>query len=398
MDPRTYPCYAIPKYMPRAKGWHLAVQILLPTELSDLVAKVEAGKRLSREDGIRLTQSNDILTLGYMADVVRRRKNGNFAYFINNYHINHTNVCYAACTFCAFAKYKHEPEAYTMEMDEVEAEARKAQAAGASEIHVIGGLNPYLPYEYYLDVVRTIRRTCPGAHIQAYDAVEIEYIARHAAKKSVEETMADLMEAGMTALPGGGGEVFSPRVKKQLYPNKIGEKEYLEVHRIAHKLGMKSNASILYGHIETWEERIDHLLSLRNQQDETGGFLAFISFPFHPANTPLAAKMEKAGTPLKRATTGMDDIKHHAISRLMLDNFPHIRIFWMSVGMKLAQTALAFGCDDMDGTVKVERIVHDAGATTPQEAGMQEMAYLIKQAGFTPVERDTVYNHVRVWE
>lgn len=374
------------------------MQILLPTQLGDIVAKVEAGQRLSREDGIHLSQSNDIVTIGYMADLVRRRKNGDLAYFINNYHINHTNVCYAACTFCAFAKYKHEPDAYTMDMAQIEAEATKARNAGATEIHVIGGLNPFLPYEYYLDVVRTIKRVCPGAHIQAYDAVEIEYIARHAAKKSIEATLVDLMEAGMTALPGGGGEVFSPRVKKELYPNKIGEPEYLEVHRIAHRLGMSSNASILYGHIETWEERIDHLLSLRKLQDETGGFLCFISFPFHPAHTPMAEKAAKAGQPMKRATTGVDDIKHHAIARLMLDNFPHIRVFWMSVGMKMAQSALAFGVDDLDGTVKVERIVHDAGATTPQEAGMQEMAYLIKQAGRIPVERDTIYNHLKVWD
>jgi aminodeoxyfutalosine synthase len=374
------------------------VQILLPSELSDLVVKVEKGERLSRADGIRLAYSHDILSLGYMADIARRRWNGDLAYFINNYHINHTNVCYAACTFCAFGKYQYEPDAYTMNMAQVEAEALKARDAGATEVHVIGGLNPFLPYEYYLDVVRTIRRVCPGAHIQAYDAVEIEYIARHAARKSIEATLLDLMEAGVTALPGGGGEVFSPRVKQELYPNKIGEEEYLTVHRIAHRLGMRSNCSILYGHIETPEERIDHLLSLRSLQDETGGFLCFISFPFHPLNTPLADKMEKQGTPLKRATTGIDDIRHHAVARVMLDNIPHIRVFWMSVGMKMAQAALAFGIDDLDGTVRVERIVHDAGATTPQEAGMQEMAYLIRQAGRVPVERDTLYKHIKVWD
>lgn len=374
------------------------MQILVRSELSDLVAKVEAGERLSRTEGYRLQHSNDLMTIGYLADVVRRRKVGDVAYFINNYHINHTNVCYASCKFCAFAKHKNEEGAYTMEMAEIEAEAVKARDAGAREVHVIGGLNPFLPYEYYLDVIRTIKRVLPeGTHVQAYDAVEVEYIARRAAKKSVEATLADLMEAGMTALPGGGGEIFSERVHKELYPGKIGRDEYLQVHRIAHGLGMKSNASILYGHIETPEERIDHMIDLRDLQDETGGFLCFISFPFHPVDTPLAHEYAKQGKKLPGATTGMLDMKHHAISRIMLDNFPHIRAFWMAMSMKMAQSALAFGVDDLDGTVKVERIIHDAGATTPQEAGIQEMVYLIKQAGRTPVERDTVYNPVKVW-
>jgi aminodeoxyfutalosine synthase len=364
--------------------------------LADIVEKVEAGERLSREDGIRLFQSNDILTIGYMADLVRRRKVGDYAYFINNYHINHTNVCYAGCTFCAFAKYEREEGAYTMDMAQIEAECLKAKAAGATEVHVIGGLNPRLSYEYYLDVVRTIRRILPDAQVQAYDAVEIEFIARRAARKPVAEVLKDLMDAGMTALPGGGGEVFSPRVKQLLYPNKIGRDEYLAVHRIAHSLGLKSNASILYGHIETYEERIDHMLDLRALQDETGGFECFISFPFHKENTPLAKELAEKGTPL-HDIVGFEDIKHHAIARLMLDNFPHIRIFWMGVTMKLAQTALAFGVDDLDGTVKVERIIHDAGAKTPQEAGVEEMVYLIKSAGRIPVERDTHYKHLRVW-
>jgi len=372
----------------------LPQELVRTSELADIAEKVIAGERLSRAEGYRLEHSHDVLTIGYLADLVRRRKVGDVAYFINNYHINHTNLCYTSCKFCAFAKDKSDPTAYTMSIEEVEAEARKALEAGASEIHVIGGLNPYLKYQYYLDVVRAIRRVHPTAHIQAYDAVEIEYIARHAAKQSIEATLADLREAGMTALPGGGGEIFSERVHQLLYPGKIGRDKYLEVHRIAHGMGIKSNCSILYGHIETPEERIDHMLDLREQQDETGGFLCFLSFPFHPANTPLQLEMPET----RFGPTGIDDIKHLAISRLMLDNIPHIRAFWMSTGMKVAQTSLSFGVDDLDGTVKVERIVHDAGATTPQEAGVGEMVFLIKQAGRVPVERDTVYNHVRVWE
>lgn len=375
------------------------LQILVRSELADLAAKVEAGQRLTREDGYRLEQSSDLMTIGYMADLVRRRKVGNVAYFINNYHINHTNVCYASCKFCAFAKHKNEAGAYTMEMHQIEAETEKARGAGAREVHVIGGLNPFLPYEYYLDVVRTIKRVMPeGTHIQAYDAVEIEYIARRAARKPVADTLADLMEAGMTALPGGGGEIFADRVHRELYPGKIGRDEYLEVHRIAHRMGMKSNVSILYGHIETPEERIDHMIELRNLQDETGGVMSFISFPFHPVDTPLAEEYAREGRRLPAATTGMTDMKHHAIARIMLDNIPHIRAFWMAMGMKMAQASLSFGVDDLDGTVRVERIIHDAGAKTPQEAGVQEMVYLIRQSGRTPIERDTVYNHIRVWE
>lgn len=364
------------------------------SELADIVQKVERGERLTREDGYRLQHSNDLLTIGYMADLVRKRKNGDNVYFIQNYHINHTNLCYTSCKFCAFAKDKSDPTAYTMTIEEVEAEAAKAWADGAAEIHIIGGLNPYLTYEYYLDVVRATRRAAPGAHIQAYDAVEIEYIARHAARKPIAAVLEDMMAAGMTAMPGGGGEVFSERVHKLLYPGKIGRDKYLEVHDIAHRLGMKSNCSILYGTIETPEERIDHLIDLREQQDKSGGFTCFISFPFHPAHTPLQAEMPG----VKLGPTGIDDLKHLAISRLMLDNIPHVRAFWMSIGMKLAQASLSFGVDDLDGTVKVERIVHDAGATTPQEAAVDEMVFLIRQAGRIPVQRDTVYNVVRVWD
>lgn len=374
------------------------MQLLIRSDLHDLVAKVEAGERLTRADGVRLAHSDDLLTIGYMADAVRKRLVGDAAYFINNYHINHTNVCYASCKFCAFAKAKDEAEAYTMEIAQIAAEAEKARAAGAREVHVIGGLNPFLPYPYYLDVLRTIRQVMPpGTQIQAYDAVEVEFIARRAAKKGVAETLADLVEAGLTALPGGGGEIFAQRVHQELYPGKIGRQEYLDVHRIAHGMGLRSNCSILYGHIETPEERIDHLLDLRALQDETGGFLCFISFPFHPVDTPLALEYQKQGRVLRGATTGVEDLKHHAIARILLDNIPHIRAFWMALGMKMAQTALAFGVDDLDGTVRVERIIHDAGASTPQEAGMAEMAHLIRQAGRQPIERDTVYNQIKVW-
>lgn len=368
------------------------------SDLRDLVAKVEAGQRLSRADGCRLARSTDLLTLGYLADTVRRRVAGDVVYFTNNYHINHTNVCYAGCKFCAFAKPQDDAEAYTLDIAAIEAEADRARQLGATEVHVIGGLNPYLKYDYYRAVIRAIKRVHPAACIQAYDAVEVEYIARVAAKKSVAAVLADLQEDGLTALPGGGGEVFAPRVRRALYAGKIGERTYLEVHRTAHALGMRSNCSILYGHIETPEERVDHLLSLRDLQDETGGFLCFVSFPYHPESTPLTREQQAAGQKVRAATTGVDDLRHHALARLLLDNIPHIRVFWMALGMKMAQAALAFGVNDLDGTVRKERIIHDAGAGTAQEADPDEMVYLIRQAGRVPVERDTLYNHLREYD
>lgn len=365
--------------------------------LRDLVEKVEAGERLTRADGYRLARSTDILTLGYMADQVRRRLAGDNVYFINNYHINHTNVCYAGCKFCAFAKHRQDPDAYTMGIAQIEAEAEQARALGATEVHVIGGLNPYLPYSYYRDVIRAIKRVHPAACVQAYDAVEVEFMAR-VARKDVAAVLEDLRADGLTALPGGGGEIFAERVHRELYPGKIGGQKYLDVHRVAHRLGLKSNVSILYGHIETPEERVDHLLEIRACQDETGGFLCFISFPYHAENTPLTLERQAAGLPPTRPTTGIDDLRHHAVARILLDNIPHIRIFWMGVGMKMAQSALHFGVDDLDGTVRKEKIIHDAGATTAQAAATGEMVHLIRAAGRRPVERDTVYNHLREFD
>lgn len=368
------------------------------SELRDLVAKVEAGERLTRADGYRLARSGDLMALGYMADLVRRRTVGDLVYFINNYHINHTNVCYAGCKFCAFGISAKDPESYTLDIAQVEAETEKARARGATEVHVIGGLNPFLKYDYYRDVVRAIRRVHPAACIQAYDAVEIEYIARVAAKKPVGAVLEDLRADGLTALPGGGGEIFAHRVRDLLYKGKIGREKYLEVHRIAHGMGMRSNCSVLYGHVETPEERVDHLLDLRELQDETGGFLCFISFPYHPENTPLTHELLAAGQRVPAMTTGVDDLRHHAVARLMLDNIPHIRSFWMALGMKMAQATLSFGVNDLDGTVRKEKIIHDAGAQTAQEADTAEMVFLVRQAGRIPVERDTLYNHLREYD
>ncbi len=365
--------------------------------LGDLVIKVESGIRLTREDGYRLSRSQDLLTLGYMADLVRRRKAGDDVYFINNYHINHTNVCYAGCKFCAFAKPRQDSDAYTLNIEEIEKETLVARELGATEVHVIGGLNPYLPYQYYRDVIRAVKRVHPAACVQAYDAVEVEFIAR-LARKGVQAVLEDLREDGLTALPGGGGEIFARRVQQELYPGKIGGQKYLDVHRVAHRMGLQSNVSILYGHVETPEERVDHMVEIRECQDETGGFLCFISFPYHPDNTPLSLEMVARGQTPTRPTTGVDDLRHHALARILLDNIPHVRAFWMAMGMKMAQAALSFGVNDLDGTVRREKIIHDAGADTAMAADVDEMVYLIRQAGRRAVERDTLYRHLREFD
>lgn len=363
------------------------MELILNSELADLGEKVLSGKRLSREDGIRLYQTKDILALGALADWVRRRKNGNKTYFIVNRHINHTNVCENLCKLCAFGREVDHPQAYTLSLDEIEAKARASADEQISEIHVVGGLNPSLKLEYYVEMLQRIRRALPGVLIQSFTAVEVDYLAREH-QKSVEEVLAALQEAGLDSLPGGGAEIFSPRVRELICPRKISGERWFEVHLAAHSLGMRTNATMLYGHLETLEERVDHLIRLREAQDRTGGFLTFIPLAFHPQNTGLE--------PLNlSSTTGYDDLKTLAVARLMLDNFDHIKAFWIYIGLKLAQVSLFFGADDIDGTVVEEKIAHDAGAATSQFTSKAEIIRIIKAAGLVPVERDTLYNVVK---
>jgi len=359
-------------------------ELFYNSELNDIGEKVLRGDRLSREDGIRLYHSKDILTLGYLADLVRQRKNGNKTFFIVNRHINHTNVCENLCKFCAFGRKADNPGAYTLGLDEIEAKAVAAMGERITEIHIVGGLNPELKLDYYLEMLRRLRRALPGVVIQSFTAVEVDYLARMH-MLSAEEVLAALKEAGLDSLPGGGAEVFSPRVRELVCPNKISGERWLEIHEAAHRLGMRTNATMLYGHIETVEERVDHLVKLREAQDRTGGFLTFIPLAFHPKNTA----MESMGT---YGTTGYDDLKALAVARLMLDNFDHIKSFWIMIGPKLAQVSLSFGVDDLDGTVVEERIAHDAGAATGQFMSKAEIVNMIKAAGRVPVERDTLYN------
>ena len=353
-------------------------------ELADLEHKILTGERLSMEDGIRLYQSKNLLAIGRLADAARCAKNGDLVYFIVNRHINHTNVCENLCEFCAFGHEANHPRAYTMTLDQVEEKALASAGEGVSEIHIVGGLNKELKLDYYVEMLRRVRKALPGVKIQSFTAVEIDFLAGlH--DMTVTDVLAALMEAGLDSLPGGGAEVFAPRVRELVCPKKISGERWLEIHMAAHGLGMRTNATMLYGHVETIPERVEHLMQLREAQDKTGGFLTFIPLAFHPDNTRLKNR-------ISNTTTGFDDLKALAVARLMLDNFQHIKAFWIMIGPKLAQISLSFGVDDLDGTVVEERIAHDAGAITGQFMAKTELINLIKEAGRVPVERDTLYN------
>jgi aminodeoxyfutalosine synthase len=346
--------------------------------------KVEAGQRLSFEDGLALEESNDLFAVGEMANLVRERYNGNFGYYNVNTHINPTNVCVFTCDFCAFRADLDEARAYVMDHDQILERARQAHERGATELHIVGGLHHKLPFSYYVDVVRWIKEAYPEIHIKAYTGVEIEFFAK-IARISIREVIEQLVEAGLGSLPGGGAEIFHPEVREQICGAKASTATWLDVHRTAHKLGLHSNATMLYGHIDKAKHRVDHLIRLRELQDETGGFQTFIPLAFHPDNS----RMDEIPKP-----SGVMDLKTMAISRLMLDNFPHIKAYWVMLGIKTAQVALSFGADDLDGTVVHEKIYHEAGAETPQEISVLEIQRLIKEAGRIPVERDTLYHRV----
>lgn len=347
--------------------------------------KISNHERLNQEDGLILYNTYDLLGLGILANHVREEKNGNRAYYIINQHINYSNICRNRCRFCAFGKDPDDPQAYQMSLDEIEAKVRERLTDPISEIHIVGGIHPHLPFAYYREMLERIKALRPEVLIQAFTAVEIAHLAELAGT-SVSETLSVLVEAGLDSLPGGGAEVFSSRIREALCAKKLSSKNWLSVSMAAHRLGIKTNATMLYGHMETLEERVDHLLALRQTQDETGGFLTFIPLAFHPKNTELDEF---------NGTTGLDDLKNIAVARLMLDNFPHIKSFWIMIGPKLAQISLSFGADDIDGTVIEERITHMAGAETAQAMTREEILHLIREAGREPVERDTLYNQIK---
>jgi len=352
--------------------------------LSPVAEKTLGGVRLTAADALALYRSTDVLAIGWLANHVREGLHGDRVYFNVNRHINPTNVCVAACRLCAFGRRKDAPGAYTMALEEAWQTAASGYTEAVTEFHIVGGLHPDLPFSYFLDLIAGLKERFPQVHVKAFTMVEVAYLARRA-RLSIRQTLEQLKAAGVDSLPGGGAEIFSERVRRVICDHKIDGEQWLETARTAHQLGLRSNATMLYGHVENDEDRVDHLLKLRALQDETRGFQTFIPLAFHPGNTALQHLFQ---------TTGLLDIKNIAIGRLVLDNFAHVKAYWQMLTPKIAQIALRFGADDIDGTVIEEKIYHDAGATTPQGLRRQELVRLITQAGRQPVERDTLYRPV----
>jgi len=352
--------------------------------LEPIAAKVMAGERLDFADGLVLYGTSDVLAVGWLANFVRERMHGDITYFNVNRHINPTNVCVANCRLCAFGRKKGDEAGYTMSLEQAWEAAASGYSEAVTEFHIVGGLHPDLKLEFFLDMVRGLKQRFPKVHVKAFTMVEVSFFARRA-KLTIEETLLKMREAGVDSMPGGGAEIFAERVRSLICDHKIDGNEWLDTARLAHKMGFRSNATMLYGHIENDEDRVDHLLKLRAVQDETGGFQTFIPLAFHPEHTALDHLP---------ATTGLTDIRQIAVSRLLLDNFGHIKAYWQMLTPKIAQIALRFGADDLDGTVIEEKIYHDAGATTPQGMTRKELCRLITEAGRVPVERDTLYHAV----
>lgn len=351
--------------------------------LADIADKLDAGVRLDLQEGVRLFESPDHLAVGWLANRDRERRHGRLAYFNHNIRLEATNVCVASCLFCSFARLKPgDPGAYTMSLEEAWDKLRQKRDKPLTEVHVVNGLHPDLPFDYYTELLKGFKRIRPDIHLKCFTAVEIAFFADLYGKTD-EQVLRELMAAGLDSLPGGGAEIFAERVRRKISHDKCGTERYLAIHRLAHGLGLRSNVTMLYGHIETIEERVDHMLRVRALQDETGGFQAFIPLAFHPDNN----QMRKLPAP-----SALDTLRVHAVARLMLDNVAHIKAFWIATGVEVAQTALWYGADDLDGTIQEERIYHMAGSRTPEAMTTREIARIITAAGREPVERDTLYN------
>lgn len=347
--------------------------------------KLEAGERLSFDDGIRLFETPDTLALGWLANREREKRHGGRTYYNFNIRLEATNVCVASCLFCSFARLRPGDEgSYTMSLDHAWDKLRQRAGQPLTEIHVVNGLHPDLPFDYYTELLRGFKRIRPGIHLKCFTAVEIAFFADLYGKTD-EAILRELQDAGLDSLPGGGAEIFAPRVRQKICHDKCDADRYLSIHRTAHRLGMRTNVTMLYGHIETIAERVDHMLRARVLQDDTGGLQAFIPLAFHPDNN----QMRKLPAP-----SAIDTLRVHAVSRLMLDNIPHIKAFWIATGVETAQLCLWFGADDLDGTVQEERIYHMAGSRTPQVMSTTDIRRLIRAAGREPIERDTLYNVV----
>ncbi len=364
--------------------------------IHDIYEKVVEGERVTSEEGIRLYESSDLVTLGTMANLIRQRKHGDYVYFNKNRHINPTNVCAFHCNFCSFARTSDDrPGAYTFMPDQVVEKIRPTVDEGITEFHIVGGLHPELGFQYYVDLLQALKQEYPWVHLKAFTAVEIDFFCQ-LENKDDHTILQELIDAGLDSMPGGGAEIFHWDVRRKICPEKANAERWLEIHSIAHKLGLMTNATMLYGHIEEHKHRVHHLVSLREQQDKDiaagfdGRFQTFIPLSFHPMENGLGRRLKR------RWTSGVDDMKTLAVSRIMLDNFPHIKAYWIMLSPAMAQIGLDFGANDLDGTVVEEHIYHDAGAQTKEHMTRGDLMRLIRAAGRTPVERDTVYNVVKV--
>jgi len=353
--------------------------------LNSIYAKVKYGVRINDAEALGLFASNDLLAIGELAALANDRLNGDTVYYNVNRHINYTNLCVNRCTFCAFSRETGDDGGYTLALNDILARAAEAVAAGATELHMVGGLHPDLPFDFYLEMLAAIKADAPQLHLKAFTAVELDYFAQLTGQP-VEVVIDELKGAGLGSLPGGGAEIFAPAVRDRICPEKISGARWLAIHEAVHRAGLKSNATMLFGHLESPVDRVDHLSQLRQLQDRTGGFQAFIPLAFQPDNTRV---------PGAKGVGGVDALKTLAISRLYLDNFLHIKAYWVMLGLKIAQVALCFGVNDLDGTVVEEQIGHDAGADSPQQLSKEQLADLIRKAGKVPIERDTLYREVR---
>jgi aminodeoxyfutalosine synthase len=352
--------------------------------LAPIALKVERGERLSREDGLALYASADLPAVGALANAVRERLSGNRTYWVRNQHVNYTNVCNKGCRFCAFQAPPKDPRGYALSIPEVKERIRRHLDQPITEIHSVGGINPKLPFDYYLDFIRAIKEVRPDVCVKAFTMIEIHQIAR-AGRMTVPEAVAALKAAGLDAVPGGGAEVFSDDMHEELFKAKLSSDEWCDVARAVHRAGLRSNATLLYGMGETKEQKVDHFLKLRALQDETGGILTFIPLAFHPTHTGLAHLP---------APSGSQNLREIAVARLMLDNVPHVKAYWIMISPEIMEAALWHGADDVDGTVLREEIVHEAGATTPQALSAEDLVFRIREAGRAPVERDALYREI----
>jgi aminodeoxyfutalosine synthase len=353
--------------------------------IEKIIERVRENGRLSFEDACALFRTNEIHRLGSIANSVTERRNGKKVYFVRNRHINPTNICVNRCRFCAFSRSRGEKGAYELTVDEI-LDRIETSRPELSEVHIVGGLHPEWPFEYYLEMISAIKERFPSIHVKAFTAVEVDYFSRISGL-NLMDTLESLKARGLETMPGGGAEIFSEKIRKKICPEKISGDRWLEIHRTAHQVGIRTNATMLYGHIESFEDRIDHMLRLRELQDDTGGFQAFIPLSYHPKNTEIGGQFP----------SGLDDLRTIAISRLMLDNVPHIKAYWVMLGQKLSQVALLFGADDIDGTVIEEKITHSAGATTSEGLTMEQIIHFIRRAGKLPVERDSFYEVMNIF-